>query len=108
MLTLIAFPLLMDYSRIIVKIGILSAHEVFGKMKKRRMTTLYPVSANKKVTILIPAHNEEAGIRAAIEASLRNTYKNKEIIVIDDASKDNTYKIAKEYEDKGLIKVLHR
>jgi len=108
MLTLISFPLLMDYSRIIVKIGVLSARDVFKKMKKRGTESLHPVSINKKVTILIPAHNEEAGIRAAIEASLRNTYKNKEIIVIDDASKDNTYKIAKEYADKGLIKVLHR
>ena len=107
MLTLIAFPLLMDYSRIIAKIGILATHDILTRAKRNR-TSLPPTSTNKKVTILIPAHNEEAGIRAAIEAALRNTYKNKEIIVIDDASKDNTYRISKEYEDKGLIKVLHR
>jgi len=106
MLTLIAFPLLMDYSRIIGKIGILSIYDAFRRVKKR--DPLPPLSTNKKVTILIPAHNEETGIRAAIEASIRNNYKNKEIIVIDDASKDDTYKIAKEYADKGLIKVLHR
>ena len=107
MLTLIAFPLIMDYIRIIMKIGILSTYDAFKKLK-RKEAPLPLLSTNKKVTILIPAHNEEAGIRAAIEASIRNTYKNKEIIVIDDASKDNTYKIAKEYADKGLIKVLHR
>ena len=57
---------------------------------------------------MIPAHNEESGIRASIEAALKTTYKNKEIIVIDDKSTDKTYAIAKEFSDKGLIKLLHR
>jgi len=106
MLTLIAFPLIMDYIRTIMKIGILLLFDTLKNLKRKEQ--LPSLSTNKKVTILIPAHNEEIGIRAAIEATIRNTYKNKEIIVIDDASKDNTYKIAKEYADKGLIKILHR
>ena len=57
---------------------------------------------------MIPAHNEESGIKASIEAALKTNYKNKEIIVIDDKSTDKTYAIAKEFSDRGLIKLLHR
>ena len=63
---------------------------------------------DKKVSILIPAHNEEFCIRKSIEASLATFYPNKEIIVIDDNSTDATYSIAKEYADKNLIKLIYR
>ena len=104
LLGFIAFPLTFDYVRTIFKIFFLSL--VFStKTKKKKLPS---VSTNKKITIMIPAHNEESGIKASIEAALKTKYKNKEIIVIDDKSTDNTYAIAKEFSDKGLIKLLHR
>ncbi|HJJ22721.1 MAG TPA: glycosyltransferase [Nitrosopumilus sp.] len=57
------------------------------------------------VTILIPAYNEEKVIANTIESTLEINYPNKDIIVIDDGSKDNTLQIAKRYQDKG-VKVL--
>ncbi|MEK0348093.1 MAG: glycosyltransferase, partial [Nitrosopumilus sp.] len=59
------------------------------------------------VTIIIPAYNEEKVIANTIESTLEINYPNKDIIVVDDGSKDNTLLIAKKYQDKG-VKVLHK
>ncbi len=46
---------------------------------------------NEKVSVLLPARNEETGVLVTIRALLESTYRNLEIIVIDNASTDNTY-----------------
>ncbi|MGP3974152.1 bifunctional polysaccharide deacetylase/glycosyltransferase family 2 protein [Streptomyces sp. 8N114] len=42
------------------------------------------------VTVLVPAHNEEAGIGATVHSLLASTYQDLQIIVIDDGSTDST------------------
>lgn len=42
------------------------------------------------VSILIPAYNAQASIRQTLESALAQTWPNKEIIVIDDGSRDRT------------------
>ncbi|MBM2852913.1 MAG: Chitin synthase [Candidatus Nitrosotenuis sp.] len=59
-----------------------------------------------KISVLVPAYNEEKVIRTAIESLLSTDYPDKEIIVIDDGSKDQTLNIASRYKDK--IKVIHK
>ena len=59
------------------------------------------------VSIIIPAYNEEKVIGNTIESTLEIAYPNKDIIVVDDGSKDNTLQIAKRYESEG-VKVLHK
>jgi cellulose synthase/poly-beta-1,6-N-acetylglucosamine synthase-like glycosyltransferase len=59
------------------------------------------------LTVLIPAYNEEKVISRTIETVLEATYPDKEIIVIDDGSKDQTYQIASSYSDKG-VQVIKR
>jgi len=49
------------------------------------------------VSVIIPCHNEEETIGECIESLLTQTYKKVEIIVVDDASADNTYKISSKY-----------
>jgi glycosyltransferase involved in cell wall biosynthesis len=49
------------------------------------------------VSVLMVVYNHEKFVAAAIESVLKSTYKNFELIVVDDRSKDNTYKIANEY-----------
>ena len=56
------------------------------------------------VSILIPAHNEEKVISSTLEAILSLDYPNKEIIVINDNSSDNTGTILKAY--KPYIKAI--
>lgn len=59
-----------------------------------------------KISVLIPAYNEEKVIRTTIESLLATDYPDKEIIVIDDGSKDKTLEITSHYKDK--IKVIHK
>lgn len=56
---------------------------------------------DKKITIIIPVYNGEKYIKRCIDSILKQTYKNIEIILIDDGSKDNTANIVKKsYYDK--------
>lgn len=50
------------------------------------------------VSVLMTAYNREAFIAEAIESVLCSSYKNFELIIVDDGSKDRTYEIAKKYE----------
>jgi cellulose synthase/poly-beta-1,6-N-acetylglucosamine synthase-like glycosyltransferase len=47
------------------------------------------------VTIIIPAYNEELNIKWTIQSVIQTTYPNKQIIVVDDGSKDRTYEEAR-------------
>jgi len=53
---------------------------------------------NIAVSVIVPCYNVENYVRKAITCLVNQTYKNIEIIVIDDASTDNTYKVLKELE----------
>ena len=44
----------------------------------------------KRISIIIPMHNSSKHIVECLESVINQTYKNIEIIVIDDASKDNS------------------
>lgn len=54
------------------------------------------------VSILIPAYNAEEWIGQTLRSALAQTWENKEIIVVDDGSKDATYQIAKTFEKYGV------
>ena len=43
------------------------------------------------ISVIIPVHNREAYISKAIESVLNQTFKNFQLIVVDDASSDDTY-----------------
>ena len=61
-----------------------------------------------KISIIMGIYNCEKTISQAIDSILNQTYTNWELIMCDDCSIDNTYKIAKQYEEKypDKIKVL--
>jgi len=44
------------------------------------------------ISVVIPTFNREQSIITAISSVLHQTYRNVEIIIVDDASTDNTYK----------------
>jgi len=48
------------------------------------------------VSVIIPAYNEEENIGATVKSVLRNTYRNIQVLVINDGSKDNTEKIVQQ------------
>ncbi len=58
------------------------------------------------VSILIPLYNAEKYFVETMESLLAQTYKNIEMIIIDDGSTDNSLQIAREYESQhSYIKV---
>lgn len=52
------------------------------------------------VSVLVTAYNREAYLAEAIESVINSTYKNLEIIISDDASRDGTVAIARDYAAK--------
>ena len=55
-----------------------------------------------KVTIIIPVYNAEKTIEKCISSVLNQTYKNLEILVIDDGSKDNSFEVIKSIDDPRI------
>lgn len=52
---------------------------------------------NPLVSIIMPAYNSSLYIAESIESVINQTYKNWELLIIDDGSTDNTCNIIKEY-----------
>jgi len=52
------------------------------------------------VSIITPCYNSEKYIRQTIESVLKQTYKNFEMIIVDDISTDKSVEIIKEYQKK--------
>lgn len=58
-------------------------------------------------SVIVPAYNAEKTIGKCLKALESQTRKPKEIIVVDDGSRDNTAKAAKEFRGVKLIKQKH-
>ena len=56
--------------------------------------------SNPKVSIILPARNEEEFIGKCLDSLIKQDYENYEIIVVDDSSEDSTGKIISEYAQK--------
>ena len=63
----------------------------------------------KLVSVIIPAYNIEDYIGRCLDSIISQTYKNLEIIVVDDGSRDHTGEILDNYAKKDRrIKVIHK
>lgn len=59
------------------------------------------------ISIIIPAYNAERTILQCVQAVLAQTFKDWELIIVDDGSKDRTLNLCQTFSDER-IKVLHK
>jgi glycosyltransferase involved in cell wall biosynthesis len=57
------------------------------------------------VSILIPSYNAEKWIAETLQSALAQTWPRKEIIVVDDGSKDRTLEMARRFQSQGVLAV---
>lgn len=57
---------------------------------------------NELITVIINVYNGEKYIKKCIDSVINQTYKNLEILIINDGSTDNTLKICKSYNDRRI------
>jgi len=60
------------------------------------------------VSIVIPAYNEEKEIASCLLSLKKQTYKNFEILLVDDGSTDKTTEIVKKFKDVQLLLGAHK
>ncbi len=62
-----------------------------------------------KYSFIIPVYNVEKYLRECIDSILSQTYKDYEIILVDDGSKDSSGSICDEYAEKNeAVRVIHQ
>jgi glycosyltransferase involved in cell wall biosynthesis len=60
------------------------------------------------VSILIPAYNAEGSIAETLRSAIAQSWRRKEIIVVDDGSSDQTLAIARQFESAGVQVVTQK
>jgi peptidoglycan-N-acetylglucosamine deacetylase len=63
------------------------------RQKRKGKKEAFRDTGTPLVSIIVPGYNEEITITKTIENLLKSDYPNFEIVVVDDGSKDNTFKI---------------
>ena len=60
------------------------------------------------VSCIITCYNQEAFIKKALESVINQTYKNLEIIIVDDFSKDKSKQIIESFNDERINTICHK
>ncbi len=56
-----------------------------------------------KVSVILPTYNRASYLDRAISSVLNQSYSDFELIIVDDASKDNTEEVVKSFDDERII-----
>ena len=78
-----------------------------GFALRRRRPPVFE-NASPLVSVIVPAYNEAKVIRHCVDSILASAYQNREIILVDDGSSDETLARMREYESRPGVTVLAR
>ena len=77
------------------------------EFRKERKQLIQPLAGTPRVSIIVPAYNEEVNAVRSVNNLLKSTYPNFDIIFVDDGSKDATYeKVSTAFNNNERVKVL--
>jgi len=62
----------------------------------------------ERISVIIPTYNRETFISRTVESALKQTWKNVEVIVIDDGSNDNTGKVLESFMANPFFHYFHQ
>ena len=62
---------------------------------------------NKKISVIVAVYNTEKYLDRCIESLLNQTYKNIELVIVEDCSTDSSRKLLKKYKGNKNIKVFY-
>ena len=89
----------------------LIASRFYDENKKKYLLASINISKEQlekriKVSVIVPAWNEEIGILTSVKSLLASSYNNLEIIVVNDGSTDGTDHAINDFIKKSLSKLL--
>lgn len=65
--------------------------------------------ADELISVVVPVYNVEKYLERCVDSIIKQTYKNLDIILVDDGSPDNSGKICDNYKEKYTnIRVIHQ
>lgn len=77
------------------------------RIKDKNQSKLPVLENYPKVSIIVPAYNEEVNIVSSLYNLQKQTYPNFEIIFVDDGSKDKTFSLVQEeFKDNPKLKIF--
>ncbi len=63
---------------------------------------------NPNISVIIPTYNRANLLGKSIQSVLNQTYKDFEVIIVDDGSTDNTQEVVKSFEDARIKYISHK
>jgi len=109
MYILIAVLSMLNFARLLIMVVGSDIYD-FKRMRRAYLQRQKRRSYAPLISIIIPAYNEETGVIRTVESVLANDYRKKQIIVVDDGSKDCTLGRLRQFQRKhpGVITVVHQ
>jgi biofilm PGA synthesis N-glycosyltransferase PgaC len=110
----LATTMLVKYYIFLLLAPFYSVKETWRRLQLKRRGLL---DYNPKISVIIPAWNEEVGVLKTIQSVVDNTYQNVEVVVINDGSTDNSDAITRAYVKafekanrgrKGIIRYFYQ
>lgn len=100
-----------NFARIL---AIFSLNYVFirGSLKSMRKRVIHATALEGidkgLVSVVLPTYNHAKYLKQSIESVLNQSYKNLELIIVNDGSNDVTRDLLKEYENSSAITIIHQ
>ncbi len=86
----------------LISIAILAIYQNYKQKNEIQPSNYFP-----KVSVIVPAYNEELNAVRTVDYLLKSTYPDIEVVFVDDGSKDNTFeKVKSTFKDNPKVRVI--